>query len=149
MAKRNIFSFWEFIFSLVAAAGFLYWTGWGFANGRFVLPNPRPSIQLSPVRMHAEPIQFFLWAALLGGFGFYFLYLASRELRLFIKRPAATNDPASISNTYRGFSETICESDSITQQITVTDWDTGETRTYDHIDDVPSELRRHLGDLEA
>lgn len=149
MTTQKRFSVWGFLLSLPLPALIFCWLGWSIAEGEFRLPSPRPSMRLPPVRPHSEPFQFLFWTVLLAGLGLYCLYPAFCELRRLFKRPdripPETEEADGVVNAERSVSasETIV-SESV--EITVTDPDTGEERTYDSIDDLPPDLRRLLKD---
>jgi len=140
MAEQKRFSLWQFLFSLAVASVLFYWLAWSIAEGEFRLPNPRPGTKLSPVRWSSQPGQFCIWAALIGGLGLYCLYPAIGELRRFLAGPggAPSDEPAPADGGVRTETEAF--------EITVTDHDTGETRTYNSIDELPPELRQDLLD---
>jgi len=124
MAKQKTFSLFEFLFSLIVAAGLFYWLWTGLVDGELILPNPRPSIDLDPVRMHETPFSFLFWTALIGGFGVYFLYLALREVGRLIRKPAQeTEDPDTVVTVTDLHSDTIHKSVSSYFEIEITDID--------------------------
>lgn len=149
MTQHKRFRLWAFLLSLPLPAAIFCWVGWSIAEGELRLPNPRPSMRLSPVRLHSDPLEFVLWTTFLGGLGLYCLYPAFSELRRLFSRPdGRLHETAEADGVVNGERATsISESVvSTSMEITVTDSDTGETRTYDSIDDLPPDLRRLLKD---
>jgi len=94
--KHKRFCLWEFLLSLVGATALFCWLGWGIKEGELRLPNPRPSVKLDPVSMHSNPVEFLLWAVLIGGLGLYCLYPAFREICKLVKPSNSMNNDRDI-----------------------------------------------------